>query len=255
MQVSGTTHKGLVREGNEDAYLIHSAGEDVLLVLVADGLGGHQAGEVASAHAVAEFKRMAEAREFALRTEAGAWPEQLVAAAHRVHRVIEDDAWRHSDRLGMATTAIAALLTANGGTLLQVGDSRAYSWRGGVLQPMTIDQTVAGTLFRAGRIDRQAYANHPERNQLTQCLGLENWDEPLSPIVQDFALAPGERLLLCSDGLTDMVDDTGVASILAANASVDDAVLALRDAALDAGGHDNVTLVLVEAPQRRRRAP
>ncbi len=222
-----------------------------MLVLVADGLGGHQAGEVASAHAVAEFERMAKAGEFAPRGEAAAWREQLVGAARHVHTVIEDDAWRNTDRLGMATTVIAALLTPNGGALLQVGDSRAYHWqrtaRGGVLQPMTIDQTVAGVLFAAGKIDRDEYANHPERNQLTQCLGFENWDDPLSPIAKDFDLSPGDRLLLCSDGLTDMVDDAGVASILAANPSVDEAVAALRDAALDAGGHDNVTLVLAEA--------
>ena len=146
----------------------------------------------------------------------------------------------------MATTLTAVLAGPLSGTLIQVGDSRCYRWHERTLEPLSTDQTVARELLDAGEIDLAGYARHPDRNRLSQCLGFEAWDMPLKPVLAEFDFVAGDRLLLCSDGLTDMVDDPGIAAILDADGPLEDVAEALQRAALAAGGHDNVTTVLVE---------
>ena len=247
----GTTHTGLVRDANEDAFLIAPAGDALLLALVADGLGGHQAGEVASAHAVDEFRRCAEGGDFApAATDETRRGVLLTDAAYQAHEVIANDGARDYARSGMATTLTAVLATPANGTLVQVGDSRCYRWHAGALEALSTDQTLARELFDAGKINAVAYATHPKRHMLSQCLGLDAWNMPLSPVLTEFEWSSGDRLLLCSDGLTDMVDDAGIAAILADGASLEDTASTLRDAALAAGGRDNVTVVLVDRRDR-----
>ena len=246
----GTTHTGLVRAGNEDAFLIEAAGEDLLLAVVADGLGGHQAGEVASGHAVQAFRHMVSTGEFApAEGDQSQRGPLLWAAAFKAHDVIAGDGARNRERFGMATTLTAVLAGSASGTLIQVGDSRCYRWHDRTLEPLSTDQTVARELFDAGEIDLAGYAR--DRNRLSQCLGFEAWDMPLKPVLAEFDFLPGDRLLLCSDGLTDMVDDRGIAAILDGDGPLEDVLDALQKAALAAGGHDNVTTVLVEGRSRR----
>ena len=251
----GATHTGLVRAGNEDAFLVEAAGEDLLLAVVADGLGGHQAGEVASRYAVEEFRRMVSTGEFGpAEADQSRRGPLLRAAAFAAHDVIAGDGARNRERFGMATTLTAVLAGSLSGTLIQVGDSRCYRWRDRTLEPLSTDQTVARELLDAGEIDLAGYAKHPDRNRLSQCLGFEAWDMPLKPVLAEFDFLPGDRLLLCSDGLTDMVDDRGIAAILGADGPLEDVVAALQQAALAAGGHDNVTIVLVEVRVLGQRA-
>lgn len=246
LYAQGTTHTGFVRDGNEDAFVVEGLAGGLLLAAVADGLGGHQAGEVASAHAVRELERMVRTGEFVAARDRTQRGPLLKEAAFRVHEIVAADAANNRDRFGMATTLTAVLAGPEDATLVQVGDSRCYRWHDGCLDALSVDQTVARELFDAGEIDAAAYATHPERNLLSQCLGVVAWDMPLAPVLTESELDPGDRLLLCSDGLTDMVDDAGIAAILARGNSVEASLAALQEAALAAGGRDNVTVVLVE---------
>jgi serine/threonine protein phosphatase PrpC len=225
---------GRMRSGNEDSYF---CGQTVFAV--ADGLGGHQGGEVASATAVEPLARL-DGRQFTDPAEAA---EALATAIREANQAILDRAAGDPALYGMGTTVTAA--AAVGDTHLQlahVGDSRAYLLREGALDQLTTDHTVVGELVRRGRLTPEQAAIHPERSILTRAVGLD----PRVPVdlPDPLELSPGDQLLLCSDGLTEAVDDDQITELLSApdgNA----ACRSLIDAANDAGGPDNITVVLV----------
>lgn len=254
LRAYGTTDVGLVRHVNEDAYYVADAGPDRKLALVADGLGGHNAGEVASALAVDEFRRQVESGHFATANHRRLQGDVLNVVARRAHAAIGEASRREAGHRGMGTTLTAALIEPAGGVLVQVGDSRCYLWHDGAARQLSTDQTIARELLDSGRIDEQHYATHPDRNRLSQCLGLEDVFNPLEPVIAPFDWSPGQRLLLCSDGLTDMVDDATISRLMAIG-PLEEAAQALVKAALEAGGRDNVTTVLVaneDAPSSSR---
>jgi len=148
----------------------------------------------------------------------------------------------------MSCTLTAALVNTSGerprADVVQVGDSRVYHFQQGQLEQVTEDQTVARQLLQAGRIREQQLANHPDRNTLSQSIGLESIENPFEPMFYSTELQPGDVLLLCSDGLTDEVADDELTEIIEANPVPDQAARALIDAALEAGGRDNITVVL-----------
>ena len=244
LHACGASDVGHVRDGNEDAWYFADPGPDLLLALVADGLGGHNAGEVASALAVAEFRHQVESGSLAPGTRRDLQGAMLDIMARRAHVAIGDAGQRDPNCKGMGTTLTAVLVGPAGGTLAQVGDSRCYLWRGGVVEQLSTDQTIAQQLLDSGRIDERLFATHPDRNRLAQCLGLEDVFNPLKPVITPFDWSPGQRLLLCSDGLTDMVDDATISRLVAIE-PLQEAVQALVRAALEAGGRDNVTTVLI----------
>ncbi len=232
------TDPGLVRAGNEDAFF-HGA----TVVAVADGLGGHQAGEVASAIAMSAVTAL-DRRSFQSPIQAR---EALVAAVLEGNRAVLDRAMTDPDCWGMGTTMTAGALA--GGRWVQlahVGDSRAYLLRAGQgLRQLTRDQTIVGELVRQGRLTPEQAARHPERSVLTRAVGLDpDLAVETPPPVE---LEPGDQVLLCSDGLTDAVDDAPVAEILGAHDDGQAACQALVDAAKAAGGPDNITVVLLRA--------
>lgn len=250
----GATDVGLVRSVNEDAYYVADAGPDRMLALVADGLGGHKAGEVASALAVAEFRHQVESGHFASANHRRLQGDILNMVARRAHAAIGDASRHEASYRGMGTTLTAALIEPAGGVLVQVGDSRCYLWHDGAARQLSTDQTIARGLLDSGRIDEHQYATHPDRNRLSQCLGLEDVFNPFEPAIAPFDWSPGQRLLLCSDGLTDMVDDATISRLMVIG-PLEEAAHALVNAALDAGGRDNVTTVLVaneDAPPSSR---
>ena len=240
----GASDVGLVRGNNEDAYLISEAGEGLLLALVADGLGGHNGGEVASALAVSELKRAADG-ELRTAKEPDTRAKSLAKIAQRTHSRIVEQGRADASCYGMGTTLTAVLADATCGTLVQVGDSRCYLWQGGALQALSVDQTKARQLLDAGIISEEEYLSHPRRNELSQCLGGQYDWLPIDPVLTDFEWARGDKLLLCSDGLTDMVADANIGQLLGVSPP-SDAPKALVELALDAGGFDNVTVVVVE---------
>ncbi len=230
------TDAGLVRTGNEDSSF---RGRTVLAV--ADGLGGHQAGEVASAIAIAAVSKL-DGRQFAYPEEAR---EALVGAILEGNRAVLDKATRDPDSWGMGTTMTAAALAGDRwAQLAQVGDSRAYLMREGEgLRQVTDDQTIVGELVRQGRLTPEEAAHHPQRSVVTRAVGLDPDLEVDTPPALE--LSPGDQLLLCSDGLTDAVDDARLAEILGARLDGQATCQALIDAAIGAGGPDNITVVLL----------
>jgi serine/threonine protein phosphatase PrpC len=228
---------GRMRSGNEDSYF---CGQTVFAV--ADGLGGHQGGEVASAAAVEPLARL-DGRQF---TDPGEAAEALATAIREANEAILDRAAGDPALYGMGTTVTAAAVAGDGHIqLAHVGDSRAYLLREGALDQLTTDHTVVGELVRRGRLTPEQAAIHPERSILTRAVGLD----PRVPVdlPDPLELRPGDQLLLCSDGLTEAVDDDQIAELLSATPDGNAACRSLIDAANDAGGPDNITVVLVRA--------
>ena len=234
----GDTDAGKVRQNNEDAFLL-GEGKDETLFAVADGIGGFEAGEVASRIAVEALREL----------EPGAPFEAAIGEANR--RILA--VGRGDERLsGMGTTIVALRF---GGTrerpvaeVAHVGDSRAYLLRGGALRPLTEDHSLVAELVRSGDLTRDQAAEHPQKNLITRALGAEE------EVDVDTAVLPvnaGDRILLCSDGLSDMVSEAQISEILA-ESSDDPETPARRllSAALDAGGTDNVSVVIVDVKEQ-----
>jgi PPM family protein phosphatase len=229
------TDVGRARSGNEDSYF---RGRTVLAV--ADGLGGHQGGEVASAAAVEPLAAL-DGREFADPAEAA---DELTAAIREANAAILDRAGGDPGLWGMGTTVTAAALAGEHHLqLAHVGDSRAYLLRDGSLEQLTTDHTVVAELVRRGRLTPAQAAIHPERSILTRAVGLD----PRIPVdtPDPLELQDGDQVLLCSDGLTEPVDDDQIAQLLSAEPDGNAACQALIDAANAAGGPDNITVVLL----------
>jgi PPM family protein phosphatase len=231
------TDVGRARSGNEDSYF---CGRTVFAV--ADGLGGHQGGEVASAAAVEPLAAL-DGREFADPAEAA---EALTAAIREANSAILDRAAGDPGLWGMGTTVTAAGLAGERHLqLAHVGDSRAYLLRDGSLEQLTTDHTVVAELVRRGRLTPAQAAIHPERSILTRAVGLD----PRIPVdtPEPVELRDGDQVLLCSDGLTEAVDDDQIAELLSSQDDGNAACQALIDAANAAGGPDNITVVLLRA--------
>lgn len=236
LTAAGATHVGLLRPGNEDAY--HCG--DVVFA-VADGLGGHAAGEVASALAI---ERIA-AVDLPAGASAAEAQEAVAEAVRAANEAVLASAAADRARTGMGTTLTAAAVAGGRLVLAHVGDSRAYLHRDGALRQLTTDHTAAQQAVEAGYLTAEQAASHPERHVLARAVGLEP-DVPVdTPPAED--LQPGDRVLLCSDGLIDPVSDPTIAAILDEHSDPAAACDALVRAALDGGGPDNVTVVIVRA--------
>ena len=230
----GVTDPGKVRKNNEDSLLV-GEGRDETLFAVADGIGGFEAGEVASSIATEALKELEPLSPL----------EDAIREANR--RILA--AARGDEKLsGMGTTVVAMRF---GGTreeptaeISHVGDSRAYLLRGDDLKPVTEDHSLVAELVRSGDLTRAQASEHPQKNLITRALGAEE------EVDVDTAVLPveaGDRLLLCSDGLSDMVPETKMLDLLTSHPEdTEKTVHALVRAALDAGGADNITVVVVD---------
>jgi PPM family protein phosphatase len=228
---AGVTDVGRVREGNEDGFLDESVRLGV--VAVADGMGGHRAGEVASATAL-ESLRAAVAAGRPLR-------DAIVDANDAVlEKSVSDQQLR-----GMGTTLTAGTLGTDGNLVIgHVGDSRAYLFHGGELTQITDDHSLVEEMVRTGELTPEQAESHPQRSIITRALGI---DPEVEVDVYPVQLGVGDRVLLCSDGLTTMVRSEDIAGILEREPDPGRAAQLLVDAANAAGGEDNITAVVVEA--------
>ena len=231
MRCAMRTHVGKVRKVNEDAALVMPAPG---AYAVADGMGGHNAGEVASGLAVASIRRRLRGRTLHVALLQNAVQETNIVLLQRAK---EDAACQ-----GMGTTL--TMLCDQGSSVLiaHVGDSRCYRYRGGALDQYTQDHSVVGEMMRLGVLTPEEARAHPYRNVVTRVLGTAGHVEV--DIVEVDA-RPGDRFLLCSDGLCGLVSDEEIAGMLRAEC-IEAAADALLDAALAAGGTDNITLLLLE---------
>src|SRR5215207_8966737 len=231
LKVAEEAHKtdtGRQRHANEDSYFASAP-----LFAVADGMGGAQAGEVASRIAAGAFERGR------LRDDAPA-EGQLEQIAQRANREIHKLAQEDSSRAGMGTTLTAALLRGDEVALSHVGDSRAYVLRDGQLKRLTKDHSLVEELRRQGRLTEEQAEEHPQRSIITRALGPE---PSVSVDTMTFPARDGDVFLLCSDGLTTMVSDEEIRDILVNARSLRSAVSKLIDAANRGGGRDNITAV------------
>lgn len=228
------TSTGMVREGNEDSYFKGST-----VFAVADGMGGHQAGEVASATALEPIKTL-DGAEFRTPYDAITALTEAIAAANRtVFEKAADDPELH----GMGTTLTALLIREGRFHLAHVGDSRAYLLRSGEFSPLTTDHTLVQQLIEEGRLSEDEADTHPQRSVITRAIGVERVVTVDTP--QSYEMLPDDQILLCSDGLTGPVKDDEIAQILGRYPDGQEACQALIDAANAAGGPDNITVVLL----------
>ena len=239
----GRTDVGRQRERNEDALLVRTR-----VFAVADGMGGHRAGEVASATALGPLEGM-DAATFADEDAAHA---ALVEAMLAANRAVATRAQVEPHLEGMGTTLTAVLVQGGTAHVAHVGDSRAYLHREGRLLQLTDDHTLVQALVDQGRITADQARVHHSRSVITRAIGVR---AEVEVDVLAVPLAPGDRLLLCSDGLSGVVGDEDIAAILGAHADPDAATAALVAAANDGGGPDNVTVLLIEAGVDAPAAP
>lgn len=238
MLVSATSHIGLVRPVNEDNY----AALIPELFVVADGMGGHVAGEIASKLAIDtlidNIKATAASGNPFTRLEEG-----ITAANQAVFCRSQSD----PRCFGMGTTLTAVWIDGEKVYCGHVGDSRLYFFHDGKLSQITNDHSLVWELARAGSITQAETRTHPQRNILTRAIGAA---EAVQIDFDELAWAAGDILMLCTDGLTNMLDDRQIAAVLADKASLDSRLTALVDAANHAGGFDNITVILLqqEAP-------
>jgi PPM family protein phosphatase len=223
------TNRGLVRQTNEDSFLVRRG-----LYVVCDGMGGARAGEVASQMAC---ERMAAV------DPASAGKDDLRAAIVDANESISARSLAEPRLLGMGTTLTSALIRDFKVLLGHVGDSRAYLLRDGAFRQLTDDHSWVGEMVRRGELTTAEAAVHPHRSVITKALGTEGETEP---DLVEVALEPGDRLLLCTDGLSGMVPDEDIAELLRRPDGAQAAADALVEAALKGGGEDNVTVVVVD---------
>lgn len=230
-----------MRAQNEDAFRV-AAGDP--LVAVADGMGGHAAGAVASALAVAALVEFFDdARRVDIAAGRADVCALLVDAFQAAHCRVREAGAADEACAGMGTTLLAAWIDGDRLVTCHVGDVRCYVHGAGGLYPMTEDHSVIGELVRAGQLTLDEARRHPQRNEILQAIG---GDSALAADVNTLVLAPGDRVLFCSDGLWGELSDDEIAAIVAGDGSVAERAVRLVDRALAAGGGDNVTVILYE---------
>jgi PPM family protein phosphatase len=218
---------GRQRQGNEDNYFVRAP-----LFVVADGMGGAQAGEVASEMAVESFDGG---------LPDGSPSDGLVSVIEEANRRIHDRSRAESQRAGMGTTVTAAYVGEQEVTIAHVGDSRAYVLRDGELTRLTRDHSLVGELVARGKLTEEQAETHPQRSVITRALGPE---PEVQVDVQAYQARSGDVFMVCSDGLTSMVPEARVREILQSGGSLEAAGRELIVAANDAGGRDNITVIL-----------
>ncbi len=234
---AAASHPGRVRANNEDALDYDAS---LGIAVLADGMGGTNAGEVASATAVAEVMRYLRAESGALTNEPGA---ALMDAVTRANRAVYRKSLTRPEYEGMGTTLIAAALDDTDMIVAHVGDSRAYCHDGRMLTRVTTDHSLVQSLVDTGVLTADQARRAPNRNIVTRAIGLQH---EVRCELSRVPLVAGAIGLLCSDGLTDMLDDHEIGAACARRQDPDQLVATLVDAALRAGGYDNVSIIAFE---------
>ena len=232
----GESHVGAVRDTNEDALIVEPK---LGLYAVLDGMGGAMAGDVASSKARDVILEYVKARRSAL------GPRQLVEAAiNAASAAVHAEAQRRRDRRGMGTTVVACLIDGRRATIGHVGDSRAYLLRDGRLHRLTNDHTIVAELVARGAIAPDEAERHAYKNVLSRNLGAK---ATAAVDINEVELAPGDRMLLCSDGLYGYAASQAMHQLIASTDAGADVVRDLIEAALRGGGGDNITAILIDA--------
>jgi serine/threonine protein phosphatase PrpC len=239
LKSAGATHPGFVRDNNEDAFVTNPYKR---LYVLADGMGGHLAGERASQIAVEQF---AAGFDSFIPLDDHSVENFLLDNVLSTHQAIRDAAAKDEWSFGMGTTLVAGWMPADYANfwIIHVGDSRAYRLRSGMLELLTEDHTYFSQLKQAGQLPANP-KDWPPRNILSQALGASEW---IYPEVKQVEIYPGDRFLLCSDGLTSAMTDDELCHHLNRGVPVDQVCEKLIQTALRNGAQDNVTVIVVDA--------
>ena len=238
-QSACATDKGKLRTVNEDSMLCM---DDIGFYMVADGVGGHNSGEIASRLAVELTKAYLTASP-PDSVEESELPDFFKQCLHEVNKEIYQRAASVKENAGMATTAVMLLLRQEKAYIVNIGDSRAYLIRQGRIRRITEDHTYVNELLKQGRISKAEALVHPKRNMITRALGSE---ETTIPDIYQRDLIRGDRIMLCTDGLYNEVDDENICALAESKSHPEELVLALIRRACDNGGKDNITVCCVE---------
>ena len=241
------TDVGMKRNNNEDSYALRP---DLGLYIVADGMGGHSCGEVASKIAVSQIVEFLENSKLDAEST---WPyiydgslsfegNKLRTAVSAANEKIQEYAGQHAESRGMGTTVVAAMVHEDRLIMSHVGDSRAYMLRGGTLTALTSDHSWVNEQVKMGFLSQNEAQHHPFRNVITKALGTKG---EATADVSETPMMAGDLVLMCTDGLNTMVPDEKIAMILAGARGLDEACKALISAANEGGGEDNVTVLLL----------
>jgi protein phosphatase len=250
VEIAGATDPGLVRKNNEDNFAVDP---ELGLLVVADGMGGHNSGEVASdlaAKTIVDWARKMIGGAKSLVPEGGTHglsprASQLEFFVKTANTMIYEKGRAFPKDAGMGTTVVAAIVDAKGMTVAHVGDSRAYLWRKGVLTQLTEDHSLVGEQVKRGQLTADQAARSNLQNILTRALGAE---AEVAVDTADHPLLPGDIVLLATDGVNKMVTDAEVASVVAAELEPSRIVDALISKARAGGGVDNITVVAARVP-------
>jgi serine/threonine protein phosphatase PrpC len=235
------SHIGKVRDENQDTFFIE---QELGLFIVADGMGGHQGGQLASKIVSEDLPVMIELRLDRLKVGSPAAIRSMFKKTIvEQSRQLQLEGTSENGYKDMGTTLVAALLRNKRAYIANLGDSRIYRFRKGRLTQLTKDHSVVTELLEKGKIKPAEAQNHEAQGEITHYVGME---DKARPYVRSFSLKKGDRLLLCTDGLTDAIDDEAIVSVLGAKDDCKTACQALVNAANAAGGHDNITVVIVD---------
>ncbi|OLS42058.1 Stp1/IreP family PP2C-type Ser/Thr phosphatase [Bacillus sp. MRMR6] len=235
------TDQGKVRLHNEDAGGIFVNRDGNRLAIVADGMGGHRAGDVASKMTISQLKQKWEAANGIITAdEAEAWLKEHITS---VNSMLLDHAMSHSECDGMGTTIVAAISTNRFVTIAHIGDSRCYLLNESGFKQVTEDHSLVNELVRSGQISREDAEHHPRKNVLLRALGTE---KTVEMDIRTIIFEEGDILLLCSDGLSNKISEQEMMGILQTEELLERKAGTFISRANENGGEDNITLVIVE---------
>ncbi len=240
MQGIGKTHVGLARNNNEDSIFVSNEAVGCLpnLYIVADGMGGHKAGEVASSKSIEYFCKYAKEAE----SNSGELLDFIISAITYSNDSVIEIASNDPSCHGMGTTFTVAVVKDNKAYVGHIGDSRVYLIRNGKIEQKTADHSYVYELVKAGKITAEEAKYHPERNKITRVLGMT------SPVLADaliFDVKPNDHILICSDGITGMMEDRDILAILTEPNDLSVKADALIDKANSLGGFDNSSVIVI----------
>lgn len=241
MRAWGITDKGSVRQQNQDAYYVDTPAEELTLCVVCDGMGGAKAGNVASKLAVDAF--IEALRRLSVDEPDGSPASLLQRAAETANHAVFHRAATDPDCLGMGTTMVAVLAQGNAAHILNIGDSRCYHVTEKGIAKVTRDHSVVEDMVARGELSPEAARTHPRKNLITRALGAE---EHIRADSYELELKAGDHLLLCSDGLSNMVTDQEMLYEILHGGPAEDCCRRLLDIALSRGAPDNVTVILLQ---------
>lgn len=241
MKAIGKTHKGIIRSNNEDSYFILNEKISCLsnLYIVADGMGGHKAGEVASSKAIKSFcdylqDNMCDTLDIL---------DYLVEATKYANKAVFDKSCEDENYIGMGTTFTACTINQNKLYVSHIGDSRIYIINQEGIKVLTTDHSYVQEMVKAGELTQEEADSHPKKNALTRALGTGN---NLQVDGYIFNIKQGDKILLCTDGLNNMISDNNIKEIVQINTNLENAIDALIKVANENGGIDNITTILIE---------